>query len=409
MNKRTFLLLTACLSAPCFDAPGWAKDFQPLSAWEETKTEYAEKGLRWETVYTGEFWTNTQGGLTQKSTYLSNLDVSMTVDTAKAGLWPNGTFFIYGLSNSGHRKLSGELIGDLQAVSNIEAPRTTRLYELWYEHSFLEERLAILTGIHDYNSDFNVTEYGQLFINSSFGIMPTISSGARAGVFPLAAWGGRMKWSPQDPWQFLFGVYDGDPGDPDTEEHFSRLDWDSQGGAFLAGEAAYFYGQNEGPLPGAIKFGLWHNTGEFDDVADTDDDGNPVKRDGNSGGYVLLDQMLYRENTQEGLGTFLQIGGAPRRINSIDFYLDGGVHYRGLFPKRNQDETGLAVAYASVSDKLADAESYRDGETAVELTHRFHICDFFAVQPDLQYVIHPGAETIRKNALATGLRFELSI
>ena len=157
-----------------------------------------------------------------------------------------------------------------------------------YQHHFLEDKFSVLFGFHDYNSEFDVTEYGGLYINSSFGIQPDISAGARPSIFPLAAPGIRLKVTPHQRWELLFGVYDGDPGDPDESEHFPRSDFDSEGGAFIAGEVAYHF--NSDHLAGFIKIGIWNNTGEFDDVIDLDDSGSSIKRKNNIGGYVLIDK-----------------------------------------------------------------------------------------------------------------------
>jgi len=245
------------------------------------KEDFIEKGLAMEVVYTVDYFSNTQGGTKREDTYLTNLDLTLDIDTQKIGLWNGGQIFVYLLENAGSEKLTGSIIGDLQTVSNIEAPRAIRLYELWYQHHFLEGKFSFLFGFHDYNSEFDVTEYGGLYINSSFGIQPDISAGARPSIFPLAAPGIRLKVTPHERWELLFGVYDGDPGDPDESENFPRSDFDSEGGAFIAGEAAYHF--NSDGLSGFIKIGVWTNTGEFDDVVDLDESGSSIKRKNNIG------------------------------------------------------------------------------------------------------------------------------
>lgn len=47
-------------------------------------------------------------------------------------------------------------------------------------------------------------------------------------------------------------------------------------------------------------------------------------------------------------------------------------------------------------------------ETALELTWLLQVGKHLAVQPDLQYILHPGTDPRRKDALVTALRFELS-
>ncbi len=371
------------------------------------KAAMEEKGYLWEIVYIGEYWNNTRGGLKNDSSYLSNLDVALTIDTEKAQLWPNGRIFAYGLFNHDTGKPSGEYVGSLQAISNIEAPRSVRLYELWYEHLFLEKKLSMLVGQHDFNSEFYISEYAQLFINGSFGIGPELTTNARPSVFPVASPALRLKYIPTEHWEFLTGIYDGDPGAATVNKHGTRWIFASDQGAFIASEIAY-HDLNES-YPGTYKVGFWHNTGDFPDLVDTDMDGNPIVHEGNTGGYFIADKQVYRETADQGLSAFLQIGGTPDNINQVDLYIGGGLHYIGLVPRRDADEAGIAFAYASISDKFASAIGSGRSETVLEITYRAKINEHFALQPDVQFVFNPGGDPELDTAVVAGLRFELAI
>ena len=374
---------------------------------QRLRKQLEEKGISYEIVYTAEYFANTRGGLKRDDTYHTNLDLTFDIDTKKLGFWDNGQFFMYVLENSGGEKLTGSIVGDLQTVSNIEAPRTMRIYELWYQHSYLNDVLSLLLGFHDYNSEFNVTEYGGLYINSSFGIQPDISAGARPSIFPLAAPGVRLKITPNEQWELLLAVYDGDPGDPEESEHFPRSDFDSEGGAFIAGEVAYHF--NNDYLPGFVKLGIWNNTGDFDDVSDLDGSGTPIKRSGNMGGYVLIDKQLYKEKDDQGLGGFIQFGANDKRVNEVNMYIGGGVNYKGLFPQRDDDEIGIAIAHARINDDIVGAGGRDDHETTIEATYSAQINDHIRIQPDIQYIFNPGAVNGTKDALVAGVRVEVSL
>jgi len=378
-----------------------------LEQFSDIHNSWAEKGVAFEAAYIGEYFVNTKGGTKRDDTYLGNVDVTLTFDTEKMQLWDNGTLLVYLLDNHGGQKLTGEFVGDLQTVSNIEAPRTTRLYELWYEHIFFDEKLTVLLGIHDFNSEFNVTEYGGLYINSSFGIQPDISGGARPSIFPLAAPAVRFKVTPNETWEFLLGVYDGDPDDPEDVEHFPRSDFDSDGGAFIASEIAFNF--SEDVLPGFVKAGVWHNTGQFNDVVDIDPSGNAIKRDGNTGGYLVIDKMIYSEQKEQGLGVFLQFGANNKNVNEVKMYIGGGFNYYGLIPGRDNDECGIAVAHAIITDDIADNSGRDDYETTLEVTYNAQIKENIRVQPDFQYVINPGAVSGVENAFVAGIRFEITL
>ncbi len=206
---------------------------------------------------------------------------------------------------------------------------------------------------------------------------------------------------------------------PDVDEHFPRSDFDKEGGVFFISEAGYHFGgqRPEDILPGFIKAGIWHNTGEFADLTDGEDingsgdisEDEFFVRDGNTGGYLIVDKMLFRENEDQGLGVFLQIGGSAKNVNTVDFYMGGGLNYRGLVPLRNDDTLGLAVAYAAISDKLVDTGDSNKAETTIEAIYRANINSNIVFAPDIQFIINPGANPDLKNACVVGARFEIKI
>ena len=379
------------------------------SAIANEKDRFERIGISFEAVFTGEYWANTRGGFEKDQTHLYNLDVTATLDTEQAGLWDDGKFFCHILSDGGGRMLTEEIVGDSQTVSNIEAPKATRLYELWYEQLFLNRRLSLLLGLHDYNAEFAVTEYGSLYINSSFGISRDISGGARPGIFPLAAAGARMKLVPNRAWGLMLGVYDGDPGDPGSDKRFlQRFDFDGKGGALIGFETAYHFAQDT--LPGTVKAGFWNNTGKFEDCLDIDENGNPIKRKGNKGWYLIADKMLFREKEEQGLGAFLQLGWAPDdNINEFDSYVGAGLNYKGMIPHRDKDEAGIALAYASVSDKMVDVLGRDKAEATLEITYKAVVNEHIALQPDIQFVFNPGGDPTVEDAVVAGMRLEISL
>jgi porin len=138
--------------------------------------------------------------------------------------------------------------------------------------------------------------------------------------------------------------------------------------------------------------------------------------------------MVWRQGDSgdQGLGVFLRLSGSPDDRNLVDFYADGGVTYKGLIPGRDDDIAGLAVAYARIgstaSDLDRDAQSFgnpnhpvRDFEMAIELTYSARLAPWWTLQPDLQYIIHPGGTIpnpvtgrIIPDAFVAGLRTSVS-
>jgi porin len=120
-------------------------------------------------------------------------------------------------------------------------------------------------------------------------------------------------------------------------------------------------------------------------------------RDGNFGLYAVLDQMLcrVRQTSDQGLNGFLRLATTPYDRNLIDFYADGGFTYEGLLPGRPDDLAGFGVAYGHISTGVNAAADVppgpkRDEETTFELTYQMHVDQHWQLQPDLQYIAHPG-------------------
>ena len=183
----------------------------------------------------------------------------------------------------GGLKPTADMIGDLQTVSNLEAPRTTRLYEVWYQQAFAEN-LTMKAGMIDFNRDFSVSENGGLYINSAFGVIPSISENTSLSFFPLTGLGATVKYSPDKTVDFLAGVFDGDLGDPDENIHNTKLVLKTKQ-LFSVFEGAFHYDlPGTEAFPGTLKLGGWYNSSPVPDVAEVDGNGDPVLHSDNYGG-----------------------------------------------------------------------------------------------------------------------------
>ncbi len=373
------------------------------------------KGISLDIVFTGDFVTNHSGGLKRAGSgidtsisYLSNTDLIAEFDTEKAGFWKGGTFHGHFFNHHGANP-SEDYIGDLQGSDNFESEKGTKLYEFWYEHSFdlYGTDLSVLIGQHDLNSEFNISEYGLLFLHSSFGFNNEISNNIPVSNFPVAALGFRIKWEPTENLYFMAEISDGDPG-----KNNGGFDWklDSKEGFVNFYELGYHFGDQEESrtMPGTYKLGWWYHTAEFDDVRDRDENENPIRHSDNYGLYFIADQMLIPGEGKKGLGAFFQIGGVPSDRNEVDLYVGGGIHYQGIIPAREDDILGLAVAHASISEDLRDIEKMDSHETAVELTYRAQIFPWLAIQPGVQTIFNPGADPDLDNAVVSIVRFQIN-
>jgi porin len=158
---------------------------------------------------------------------------------------------------------------------------------------------------------------------------------------------------------------------------------------------------------GKLALGAWYYTARFPDLVATLPGEASVRHRGSGGAYLIADQTVWSRLT-----AFAQLGLGDGRVNQIGGYLGGGLTFTAPFPSRAQDELGLAVAAAlngsHYERALAAAGASAAGETTVELTYLAQLGSWLAVQPDVQYVIHPGGTLATRNAVVLGLRVAAS-
>ena len=314
--------------------------------------------------------------------------------------------FLYLLGDFNAGGLLTDKVGDLQGTSNIEADPAAKIYEAWYEHRFFGGRLSLLAGLHDYNSEFDVLEYASEFLNSSFGISPDISQ-VGPSIFPTTAPALRVKVRPTPGSYLLAAVYDGAPGDPELPQR-SHLGFSSKDGVFAALEAGLTEGESGAADYFKLGVGGWVLTDRAEDFTGE-------THDFNHGLYLIAEKTLFAEgNDGQGLGAFVQFGFADPHRNQIGRYWGAGLRYTGPIPERDHDVAGLAVASARNGEHFVrfmreeEMSPVEHAETAIEATYMAQVLPWLEVQPDLQYVVHPGTNSNLDNALVAGVRMEIS-
>lgn len=341
----------------------------------------------WANVLTLESLTNLQGGVETGTRNLANLDLSLSVDTAAAGWWNNGTVFMYVLGTYG--KPPSELTGEAQTLSNIEAYDNLSLYEFWYEHSFAEGGVKLLVGLHDYNSTFYSLESSGLFTLSSLGIGPEIAQ-IGPSIFPTTAAAVHLTLSHNDQY-FLLAAYDGVPGDPE-HPHGTQVKFKKTDGVLTAAEWG-FASEKEYKL----ALGGWKTSAEVENPIDAS------VSDSNQGYYVIGEKYL-----SEKLALFFQYGYADKAKNQLETYSGAGVTYSELFAQ--EDSIGLGYARAQNSSEFLEVNpDFLSAESVFELSYFRPVMEKLSVQTSVYYVEHPGMAAELDNTYAFGLRLYIEL
>jgi porin len=417
--------------------------------WGGYRSYLEDHGVTVTLSYTNDLLANVGGGIRPGQIDLGVFQPQLDIDLQKLADWQGGHIHVHGLVTHGPF-FSQTYLGNILAVSNLEAGPVARLYALWYEQSAPDDIWSVRTGLMLADSQFAQSKTAASFVNNGIS-WPTFLAAnlpASGPAYPLPAPGVRVRFKPRDNLAFQAGVFSGDPtggaGSNLPEPIPAGTVFSFRGGTFMIGEASYLPNQgkdNQGiigwGLPGAYRIGAWYHTSSafadqrYDTIglslANPASTGIPINHTADSGFYGVIDQMLYRVpgTDDQGMSAFVRAGGAPNDRNLVNFYGDGGLVYKGLLPGRPDDTIGIATAYARLGENAreldADTATYtnslypiRGGETMIELMYQAQLTKWWTVQPDLQYIIRPGGGvldpdgSLRPNAWIVGLRTSLN-
>jgi carbohydrate-selective porin OprB len=155
--------------------------------WGGARSSLNEAGVSLKVLYRTDQMSNLNGGSELRSGSINHLDLMLSVDAGTA-------FGIDGMLLSAHviANNGGSIskwVGDAQMVSNLEASKLTKLYQLWISQSFAGDHLSVLLGLYDLNSEFYATPGAGLFLNGSHGVGKELSQTGQNGpsIFPNTA------------------------------------------------------------------------------------------------------------------------------------------------------------------------------------------------------------------------------
>jgi porin len=372
-------------------APAFAQDVESGSA------------LTFSAAYTGDLRRNTTGGMDVGTAYADALDLGLgwSSDRLIPGARITSSLAVMYL---GGDAISGELVGDLQGINNIEAPPGWRLYESWVQLSFGDDDTSLRAGVLDLNAEFDTPVTQGLFIASPFGIGTEFSQTGVRGpvVWPTTGLGVRAAGAAGESVQWRFGAYDGAPGT--DQDDFTSTDISRGEGALLIGELQY-----SSALVHKASVGAWAYTARFERIDAMLLPPAEAER-GNYGVYGTFDMALGSAGPVQ-FDAALRAGSAPAEFNAVDRYAGVAVVATRLWEARPDDALGLGVAWAHIGAPYRDVCAFEgtpasSAETVIELAYRADLTAWLALVPNLQFVSDPGA--VQNDAWVVGLRFELA-
>jgi porin len=421
------------------------------------RTVIGKYGLTLGITETSEIFGNVTGGVRQGADYDGLTTAILQLDTLKAfglagGLVNISAFQIHGTNLSAKNLLA------LQTVSGIEANRSSRLWEVWYQQAFSDGRFDIKVGQQSADQEFITSINSALFANTMMGwpLLPSYDQYAGGPAYPLSSLAIRLRAQITPTLTSLIAVYDDNPpGEPFDDDSQTRgieaagLKFNLKTGALFFGELQYALNQptpgavetteNAG-LPGTYKIGFWADTASYPSqstdslglsLANPASTGLAASKRGNFSLYGVIDQVIWKPDYTDAkaLSIFVRAMGAPSDRNLISFSLNGGLTLKGPLKGRDNDTVGIGVGYGRVSSgaqALDAATAYyagpgvyspvRTSETFIEATYQYQIASWWQLQPDVQYIFNPGGGIVNplvstekvQNEMILGLRTNIT-
>lgn len=390
------------------------------------RTALGRYGLTFGLVEASEIFGNLTGGIRRDLAYDGVTKMKLELDTGTAFGWQGGKFEASALQIHG-RNLSESALDVLQTVSNIEANRATRLWQLWFRQRFLDGRADVKIGQQSVDQEFLISDYAGVFLNAIMGwpTLPSLDLYAGGPDYPLSSLGIRLRAKPTRHVTALAGVFDDNPPGGPFYNDLQIRDGEASGTLFNLGTGALFLGEiqyhaahfpfasgRHWDLPGIYKLGGWIDTGRFPDqrfdaaglsLAAPGSTGIARLHHGNFSIYGIANQTIWRPDSKSkrALGVFARALGTPSDRNQIDLAVTAGIDLKAPLPDRAHDELGIGYGLAEISRRAAALDRdrafftglpipVRSNEQFVELTYLWQVTPWWQVQPDFQYVFNPG-------------------
>lgn len=410
--------------------------------WGGIRSMLEDRGVIFTLTQTSDVLGNFNGGVKRGVEYdglfQPQIDVNLGALMGWSGMSAHAAAYV--IQGKG---LSQTNLQNIMTVTNVEyAPAGTKMGEFWIQQKFFDDTLAIKLGQIEADLNFDTIASAEFMVNSTWG-WPAIwaqNMPDQGPTYPNATPAAQIIFTPNPAWTIQAAAFNGDPMGSEPNGNSTGLDFPMGQGVLSFLEMAYNHnpsGKN-GRMPGVYKLGAWYNSESFNSLSMASD-GQPLAADtgappqsfkGNYSLYASFDQAIWRDaNTDDqGPNVFASFHLSPQSDrNQVDWFVEGGLSYKGLVDGRPLDLTGIGVGYMNMSNSYVNNVQYQNAyqgtnkptpnfESFIELDYQAVISPWLALQPFFMYVINPGARAPQpqnnqlpiNNALVFGLRTNIS-
>ncbi len=363
--------------------------------WGGVRTNLVRHGFFLDLYSTSAYQGTATGGLKNGSAFIQNAQLSINVDTGRAGLWPGGLVHITLQSRYGSSPqdtfTAGSTVPQYYGLT-LPGPFLTHdvLPTEYFLLQSLGQRFSVMLGKITVLTICDQTLFGDsfkyYFANLNFNKNPQAlnfynpTSLTAIGVWRPANWatlaGGVLD--PNSQANNLFGALS--PGE------------NSEAVGVLLGSPATH------GLPISYKPNSWVTIGNFSQYLYVKEESGNIARTLQSG------QPL------RGIGVFGRAGYAPDETNTITRDASFALFAHGLSETRHEDSFGAGFYYNAISKplknsiaRLTDRASSVKDESGVEVFYDFAITPAVRIIPSYQHVWNPLVANVARNQRSADL------
>ncbi|WP_309399502.1 carbohydrate porin [Cerasicoccus maritimus] len=396
-------------------------NYQYLLGNADGRKRLSEKGLTLSLKFVTDSLGNVTGGRDQGFTYTGSMGFDVEADLEKLANIEGAKINMTTVWRSG-KSLSNHYIGNVFQTQQIYGGQNLRLYCLYWRQLWLDKQIETKLGRIAQGDDFLSRPIYWSYVQNAFDGNPvSIFLNSPMYAYPNATWGGFIKYSPKESSFFIQGGLYGGAKTPNQNRNSAHgLDWS------FDYDNAYFMGMfgwrpelkisGQTGLPGNYSMGGYYVTGDHQTFLPAPPPpGTSSEVEGKWGMYWMFDQMVYSNGVNSkgdktGITPWFVVSIAPdERVNQMPYSFYGGARWDAIIPSRKDDFLALGFVYGEFSDDFAQSQTNRGlpaqkYESVIELTYMIQVNQWFTFQPDLQYIINPGAAHQYSNAFVIGFQ-----
>ncbi len=407
----------------------WKRD-KFTGSWNGLRDDLAAHGISLDVGVTQILQGNAHGGVSTRNgiRYSGSTDYTLTLDTAKMGLWKGGTILLHAESKWGNGIQSK--VGSLMPV-NLDAFKPaygeeciTTLSEWIYFQALMEGKIVLVAGKLDGSRAFDRNIFANdertEFMNLAFRNNAVIPA-----FLPYTNLGAGVILNPVDWLSIATAVADSEGRATTTgfettfhgPTHTTVIhEWDFKVKPFgLQGDQRVGFVWSSKEFPELQPITPFRQTGPFllkvvgprifNKMAKL----LPYKyKPDNVAVYYNFDQYLYAEkdDPSQGVGLFGRFGWARQDVNAVSHFYTIGVGGKGILPERDSDTFGVGYYFVDLSN---DLPYWLNSEQGVEMYYNIQITPWLHITPDLQVIVDPGGSHEHNTSLVYGLRMQMDL